>query len=73
MASGGKCQLFSCSSPNFQQVFEENLQRVGRMVALLDHWDQPAYLSRTLGMDRGGFFHGFAMGFSVFQISQITM
>ena len=29
-----------------QQVFEENLQRVGRMVALLDHWDQPAYLSR---------------------------
>lgn len=29
-----------------RQVFEENLQRVGRMVALLDHWDQPAYLSR---------------------------
>lgn len=28
------------------EVFEENLQRVGRMVALLDHWDQPAYLSR---------------------------
>ena len=28
------------------EVFEENLQRIGRMVALLDHWDQPAYLSR---------------------------
>ncbi|CAK9040744.1 Meiotic expression up-regulated protein 10 [Durusdinium trenchii] len=28
------------------EVFEENLQRVGRMVALLDHWDQPQYLSR---------------------------
>lgn len=26
------------------EVFEENLQRVGRMVALLDHWDQPSYL-----------------------------
>ena len=31
---------------SLREVFGEHLQRVGRMVALLDHWDQPAYLSR---------------------------
>mmetsp|Transcript_52676 Transcript_52676/g.94935 ORF Transcript_52676/g.94935 Transcript_52676/m.94935 type:complete len:261 (+) Transcript_52676:2-784(+) len=28
------------------EVFSERLQRIGRMVALLDQWDQPSYLSR---------------------------
>ena len=31
---------------SLKEVFGEHLQRVGRMVALLDHWDSPKYLSR---------------------------
>jgi len=33
-------------SYQLEDVFEGNLRRIGRMVALVDHWDQPVYLSR---------------------------
>ena len=32
---------------NLEEVFEGNLKRIGRMVAILDRWDQPVYLSRV--------------------------
>ena len=35
---------------SLKDVFGEHLQRVGHMVALFDHWDQPAYLSRIWTM-----------------------
>jgi len=34
------------ASDNLEDVFEGNLSRVGKMVALLDTWDDPFYLSR---------------------------
>ena len=34
-------------SDNLEDVFEKNLKRIGRMVAILDTWDQPVYLSRV--------------------------
>merc|ERR1711939_1252311 len=33
-------------STNLEVVFERNLLRIGRMVALLDHWEDPVYLKR---------------------------
>merc|ERR1711988_736587 len=36
----------SSTSNELQDVFEGTLRRVGRMVALLDTWDHPFYLSR---------------------------
>eukprot|EP00438_Fugacium_kawagutii_P000768 Skav229102 [mRNA] locus=scaffold92:436282:443362:- [translate_table: standard] len=37
----------STGSENLEDVFESNLKRIGRMVAILDSWDQPVYLSRV--------------------------
>eukprot|EP00438_Fugacium_kawagutii_P009058 Skav208254 [mRNA] locus=scaffold562:145888:146718:- [translate_table: standard] len=37
----------STGSENLEDVFESNLTRIGRMVAILDTWDQPVYLSRV--------------------------
>eukprot|EP00435_Cladocopium_sp_Y103_P065442 s1948_g27.t1 len=37
----------STGSDNLEDVFEGNLKRIGRMVAILDSWDQPVYLSRA--------------------------
>eukprot|EP00438_Fugacium_kawagutii_P011641 Skav222055 [mRNA] locus=scaffold1020:555809:557225:- [translate_table: standard] len=37
----------STGSDNLEDVFESNLKRIGRMVAILDNWDQPVYLSRV--------------------------
>ncbi|CAK9087741.1 Beta-glucosidase 42 [Durusdinium trenchii] len=34
-------------SDNLEDVFEGHLKRIGRMVAILDTWDQPVYLSRV--------------------------
>ena len=34
-------------SADLEQVFEVNLKRIGRMVAILDAWQQPVYLSRV--------------------------
>ena len=34
-------------SDNLEKLFEGNLRRIGRMVAILDTWDQPLYLSRV--------------------------
>ena len=34
-------------SADLEQVFEVNLKRIGRMVAILDAWHQPVYLSRV--------------------------
>jgi len=36
----------SSTSNKLQDIFEGNLRRVGRMVAILDTWDRPFYLSR---------------------------
>ena len=36
----------SSGSDNLESVFEGNLRRIGRMVAILDTWDRPLYLSR---------------------------
>ena len=36
----------SSGSDNLETVFEGNLRRIGRMVAVLDTWDRPLYLSR---------------------------
>ena len=33
-------------SDNLEEVFESNLRRVGRMIAILDTWDAPVYLTR---------------------------
>ena len=34
-------------SSDLEQVFETNLTRIGKMVALLDSWHEPVYLSRV--------------------------
>ena len=34
-------------SADLEHVFETNLKRIGRMVAILDSWQQPVYLSRV--------------------------
>ena len=36
----------STGSDKLETVFEDNLRRIGRMVAILDTWDRPLYLSR---------------------------
>ena len=36
----------SAGSDNLEDVFESNLLRIGRVVAVLDTWDEPVYLSR---------------------------
>ena len=36
-------------SQELENIFESNLTRVGQMVAILDTWDQPTYLTRQLG------------------------
>ena len=36
----------STGSDNLETVFKGNLRRIGRMVAVLDTWDRPLYLSR---------------------------
>ena len=36
----------SSGSDNLESVFEGNLRRIGRMVAILDTWDRPLYLFR---------------------------
>ncbi|CAE7546328.1 unnamed protein product [Symbiodinium sp. CCMP2456] len=33
-------------SDNLEEVFESNLRRIGRMIAILDTWDEPVYLTR---------------------------
>eukprot|EP00435_Cladocopium_sp_Y103_P060024 s356_g21.t1 len=59
---GGACYLFVCffannqfriivegtaaGSDNLEDVFETNLKRIGKMVAVLDTWNQPTYLTR---------------------------
>ena len=37
----------STGSENLEEVFESNLKRIGKMVAILDTWDQPTYLTRV--------------------------
>ena len=37
----------SCGSDNLEEVFETNLKRIGKMVAMLDTWDQPMYLTHV--------------------------
>jgi len=34
-------------SDNLDEVFEANLRRIGKVVAVLDHWKEPRYLSRV--------------------------
>ena len=36
----------AAGSENLETIFEENLKRSGQMVAILDTWHQPVYLSR---------------------------
>ena len=36
----------SAGSDNPEDVFEKNLLRIGRLVAVLDTWDEPVYLRR---------------------------
>ena len=36
----------AAGSDNLEAVFEDNLKRIGKMVAILDTWDRPMYLSR---------------------------
>ena len=59
----GRCYFFMCffannqyrilveessnGSDHLEEVFETNLRRIGKMVAILDTWDQPAYLTRV--------------------------
>jgi len=37
----------SSGSDHLEEVFQTNLKRIGRMVAMLDTWDQPTYLTRV--------------------------
>ena len=37
----------TAGSADLEEVFEANLRRIGRMVAILDTWDRPIYLSRV--------------------------
>ena len=34
-------------STNLEDVFEINLTRIGRMIAILDTWEEPVYLTRV--------------------------
>jgi len=59
----GPCYFFMCffannqyrilieesnsGTDNLEEVFETNLKRIGKMVAMLDTWDQPTYLTRV--------------------------
>ena len=59
----GPCYFFMCffannqyrilieesnsGTDNLEEVFETNLKRIGKMVAMLDTWDQPMYLTRV--------------------------
>ena len=36
----------SAGTDNLEDVFESNLRRIGRMIAILDTWDEPVYLTR---------------------------
>ena len=36
----------SSGTDNLEEVFESNLRRIGRMIAILDTWDEPVYLTR---------------------------
>ena len=36
----------TAGSSDLETVFESNLKRIGRMVAILDTWEQPVYLTR---------------------------
>eukprot|EP00435_Cladocopium_sp_Y103_P007459 s4321_g2.t1 len=37
----------AAGSDNLEKVFEENLRRCGKILAILDTWDQPRYLQRV--------------------------
>ena len=37
----------AAGSADLEGVFQTNLRRIGKMVAILDTWDQPVYLSRV--------------------------
>ena len=41
-------------SDNLEEVFEANLRRTGRVVAILDTWHQPTYLRRVCTGDELG-------------------
>ena len=43
-------------SEELENIFESNLTRVGQMVAILDTWDQPTYLTRQLGPQKPSLF-----------------
>ena len=55
---GGRKNLFSSSSvgvfvvvvvvvvDNLEQTFESNLNRIGKVIALFDHWENVKYLTR---------------------------
>ena len=36
----------AAGSDNLEAVFKDNLKRIGKMVAILDTWDRPVYLTR---------------------------
>eukprot|EP00435_Cladocopium_sp_Y103_P045738 s2091_g13.t1 len=36
----------AAGSDNLETVFEDNLKRIGKMVAILDTWERPVYLTR---------------------------
>jgi len=36
-------------SAELEKVFEGNLRRIGQMVAILDTWEEPIYLSSFVG------------------------
>eukprot|EP00435_Cladocopium_sp_Y103_P060728 s1084_g22.t1 len=53
----GPCYFYVCffvnnqfrmrlGSDNLEEVFEDNLRRIGKMVAVLDTWERPVYLTR---------------------------
>ena len=61
----GPCYFFMCffannqyrilveesnsGTDNLEEVFETNLARIGKMVAMLDTWDQPRLSTRLIG------------------------
>ena len=36
----------AAGSDNLEDVFKDNLKRIGKMVAILDTWERPVYLTR---------------------------
>ena len=48
--------LRAAASEELENIFESNLTRVGQMVAILDTWDQPTYLTRQLGPQKPNLF-----------------